>query len=340
MIELDGVAVRYGSGRDTVTAADGVSLKIPDGSTVGLVGESGSGKSTVAKALVGLLPLAGGRIVLNGVDHSRLKARTSRTFRRRVQLVSQNPRASLNPRMTIGETMIESLGLRSDVRSLNRRKEAVRVLEMVGLGANALPRYPHEFSGGQGQRIAIARALSVQPEVIVMDEVTSALDVSVQATILNLLKDLQREFALSYLFISHDLAVVGVMSDRISVMYLGQVVEWGSAQDVLSSPRHPYTRVLIDSVPRLGGVVTAPIARGDAPDPRNPPTGCRFHPRCPVGVRVDATRTLCVERDPQEIVPAGPHPAACHYVHEPPHIAGPLLIGPATGADPVMKGAR
>jgi len=316
MLEIENLVVRFGTGADTLTAVDGVSLRVPKGGTLGLVGESGSGKSTIAKAIVGLLPIAGGEIRLDGVDHTSHRARNSPTYRRRVQMVFQDPHSSLNPRMTVEAALLEALGRRGKLARSERRQEALRVLELVGLSQTALARYPHEFSGGQRQRIAIARALSVEPELIVMDEVTSALDVSVQATILNLLRSLQDELGLSYLFISHDLAIVGLMSDVSAVMYLGRLVERTETEALFVEPRHPYTRALIASVPRFGVPRLHVPVRGDLPDPRRPPSGCRFHTRCAVGPLHRPERQVCREVDPQTIAPEMPHAAACHFAFD------------------------
>jgi oligopeptide/dipeptide ABC transporter ATP-binding protein len=326
-LELRELTVKYGSGHDVLVAADRVSARIPAGGTLGLVGESGSGKSTVARAIVGLLPVASGQILLDGVDSTAHKARTASSYRQRVQMVFQDPFSSLNPRMTIGEAIGEALSMRGIARR-ERVAEARRVLELVGVRESALDRYPHQFSGGQRQRIAIARALSVRPAVIVLDEVTSALDVSVQATILNLLKELQRELGVSYLFISHDLSVVRVMSDEVGVMYLGRIVETASTDDLFSSPSHPYTRGLIGSVPRFDQArVRAPLA-GDLPDPRNPPAGCRFHTRCPIGPLTHPERGICIDSDPDEIARDKPHRAACHFAGEA-FITAPASVGGA-----------
>lgn len=316
MLEIANLVVKFGTGSDTLTAVDGVSLHVPRGGTLGLVGESGSGKSTIAKAIVGLLPIAGGEIRLDGIDHTSHRARNSAAYRRRVQMVFQDPHSSLNPRMTVEAALLEALGRRGKLPRLERRQEVLRVLELVGLGESALARYPHEFSGGQRQRIAIARALSVKPELIVMDEVTSALDVSVQATILNLLRSLQDELGLSYLFISHDLAIVGLMSDASAVMYLGRLVEGTRTEELFVEPRHPYTRALIASVPRFGVPRLHVPVRGDLPDPRRPPSGCRFHTRCAVGPLHRPERQICREVDPQAIAPEMPHAAACHFALE------------------------
>jgi peptide/nickel transport system ATP-binding protein len=313
-LELRDLVVRYKSGRSALTAVDRVSFGIPAGSTLGLVGESGCGKSSIARAIVGLVPVHSGRIFLDGVDFSSTSARDSWAYRRKVQLVFQDPYSSLNPRMTVRETLTEvmprSLG-RAD-----RRKEALRVLDLVGLADNALERYPHQFSGGQRQRIAIARALAIRPDVIINDEVTSSLDVSVQATILNLLKDLQREFGLTYIFISHDLSSVRYVSDSVAVMYLGRIIENKETNELFRAPGHPYTQVLIQCIPKFGEPRrSAPIA-GDVPDPRDPPRGCMFHTRCPIGPIARPERRICIELDPQTIVEQRGG-VACHFSGDP-----------------------
>jgi oligopeptide/dipeptide ABC transporter ATP-binding protein len=319
MLELEHLTVRYGSGRNTLLAVDGVSIGVPVGTTVGLVGESGSGKSTIARALVGLVPVAGGRILLEGEDVTPHKARNSPRFRSRVQMVFQDPHASLNPRMTVGDAIDEAL-LVQGVPRRERGSETLRTLELVGLSRSALDRYPHQFSGGQKQRIALARALAVRPELLILDEVTSSLDVSVQATVLNLLKQLQTELGLTFLFISHDLSVVGYMSDHVVVMYLGRVVEQGKGDELFAQPRHPYTRGLLESLPRLTAKRTKAPILGSAPDPRDPPSGCRFRTRCPMGPSVDSSprRSVCIEKDPQTIASLQPHLSACHFATEVP----------------------
>jgi peptide/nickel transport system ATP-binding protein len=230
-----------------------------------------------------------------------------------VQMVFQDPFSSLNPRMTVGQAVGEGLSRRRDLSRSARRAETLRALQLVGLSATALARYPHQFSGGQLQRIAIARALAVRPHLVILDEVTSALDVSVQATILNLLQGLQHELGISYLFISHDLSVIGVMSDLVVVMYLGQLVEQGPSEALFTEPRHPYTQTLIRSVPRFGAARTRAPLRGDLPNPRNPPPGCRFHTRCPIGPLYHPERTICFEQDPHTSAEQRPHKAACHF---------------------------
>jgi peptide/nickel transport system ATP-binding protein len=317
-LEVEGLVVRYAVGRNSLTAVDGVDLAVPVAGTLGLVGESGCGKSTIARALVGLVPVTSGSIKLNGEDCSPERKRKTPAFRRRVQMVFQDPYSSLNPRMPVGEALSEAMGMRGAEfrRRTRKRQEVQRLLELVGMRTEALERYPHQFSGGQRQRIAIARALAAGPEVIICDEVTSALDVSVQATILNLLQELQRELQLSYLFISHDLSVVRLMSDHVAVMYLGRIVESAPSRQLFERPCHPYTQALIGSVPVLERERTkAPLA-GDLPDPRHPPEGCRFHTRCTVGPLYKPERTICFEQDPQQAAAEREHRAACHFAHE------------------------
>jgi peptide/nickel transport system ATP-binding protein len=314
-LEVKGMKVQYGEGSDALLAVDGVNLAVPKGGTLGLVGESGCGKSTIARALVGLVPVVGGTVTLGGVDRTPQRSRDAAAYRRKVQMIFQDPYSSLNPRMTVGQLMSEALALRGVVgrKSQERRREGLRALELVGLGASALPRYPHQFSGGQRQRISIARALAVGPEVVITDEVTSALDVSVQATILNLLKNLQLELGLSYLFISHDLSVVRLMSDRVAVMYLGRVVEQATSEELFSAPRHPYTMALMRSIPTFASERRRAPLTGDLPDPRNPPRGCRFHTRCPIGPIAHPERTICMDQDPSELEALTAHHAACHF---------------------------
>jgi peptide/nickel transport system ATP-binding protein len=265
-------------------AVDGVSFDIEKGKTLALVGESGCGKSTVARLLVGLYSPSRGAVAFDGQDvHATLKTPTGRALRRRIQMIFQDPYASLNPRWTVegivGEPLSEH-GLITEPGALRSRVE--ELLQSVGLSPLDRVKYPHQFSGGQRQRISIARALATQPEFLVCDEPTSALDVSVQAQVLNIMKDLQRQRGLTYLFISHNLAVVRHVSDQVGVMYLGRLVELADKQTLFAQPRHPYTRMLLDAIPKMHdtGRARTPV-QGEVPNPLNPPGGCTFHPRCP-----------------------------------------------------------
>jgi peptide/nickel transport system ATP-binding protein len=327
LLEVTDLVVRYGRGAHAMTAVDRVSFAVPAGTTLGIVGESGCGKSTIARSLVGLAAVAGGRIGVDGEDCTDERIRTSKRYRRRVQMVFQDPHSSLNPRMPAGRMLGDALEMREPrLRGrAERMQEIERLLDLVGLPASAAARYPHQFSGGQKQRLAIARALAVGADLIVHDEVTSALDVSVQATILNLLRGLQREFGLTYLFISHDLSVVRAMSDLVAVMYLGRIVELAPTDDIFAEPCHPYTRALFDSLPSLGNERRpAPLA-GELPDPRKPPAGCRFHTRCPVGPLTDPDRSVCIDADPTEDAGRRSHQSACHFAPE----GVPAPLGPA-----------
>jgi oligopeptide transport system ATP-binding protein len=297
-----------------VRAVDGVDLEIRRGETLGLVGESGCGKSTLARLVTALLPATAGSIVFDGDDITKLRGSRLRRVRRKMQMIFQDPFASLDPRMTVGDILQEPLDNFAIGTVAERRRRVQELLRLVGLNPNFTNRYPHEFSGGQRQRIGIARALAVNPSFIVCDEAVSALDVSIQAQIINLLQDLQREFQLTYLFIAHDLAVVRHLSDRIAVMYLGKVVETADRNDIYDRPQHPYTKALLSSIPVPDPIVEkerAPITlKGEIPSPVNPPSGCRFHPRCPIA-RVPG---ICNEVEP----PLDPHGApdqlaACHF---------------------------
>ncbi|WP_328731541.1 dipeptide ABC transporter ATP-binding protein [Streptomyces caniferus] len=306
-----------------VRAVDGVSFTLHQGETLGIVGESGCGKSTVAKLLVGLERPTAGRIRYRGEDISTLSGRALRAVRRNIQMVFQDPYTSLNPRMTVGDIIGEPYEIHPEVAPKGDRRRKVReLLDVVGLNPEYINRYPHQFSGGQRQRIGIARGLALRPEIIVADEPVSALDVSVQAQVVNLLEQLQDEFDLSYVFIAHDLSVVRHISDRVAVMYLGRLAEIGTDEQIYEHPTHPYTQALLSAVP-----VPDPDARtqrdrillaGDVPSPAAPPSGCRFRTRC------WKARQLCADVVPPLEVPeefrdtAGPaaHASACHFAEE------------------------
>jgi oligopeptide/dipeptide ABC transporter ATP-binding protein len=267
-----------------IKAVDGVDFEIKRGKTLGLVGESGCGKSTVGRVILNLLDLDGGKVVYRGQDINGLSQNKMKTLRKEMQIIFQDPFGSLNPRMTAGQTIEEglrTLGIRGHAE---RKRRVNQLLEMVGMSSSGADRYPHEFSGGQRQRIGIARALSVEPSLIVCDEPVSALDVSIQAQIINLLKELQNQLGLSYLFISHDLNVVGYISDTVAVMYLGHIMEYAPAEALYDNPLHPYTRALLSSIltPEPDDRRERQTLSGDVPSPFNPPPGCKFQGRCPI----------------------------------------------------------
>ncbi len=303
---VDGGLFRRKSG--PVRAVDGVSFEVRRGETLGLVGESGSGKTTTGRLVLRLLEPTAGTVRFAGRDLAELDAEELRRLRRRAQLVFQDPYASLNPRMTAGDAIREVLGVHGLARGRAGRR-IDEVLRLVGLGPEHARRYPHEFSGGQRQRVGIARALAVEPEFIVCDEPVSALDVSVQAQVLNLLDELQDRLGLTYLFIAHDLSVIEHVSDRIAVMYLGRIVELAPADAVIRAPRHPYTKALLSAVPSpdAGRRRERVVLSGEVPSPIRPPSGCPFHPRCPHPAKDEAcTRTV----PPLEVKAPG-HQAAC-----------------------------
>lgn len=299
----------FGKAR-SVKAVDGVSFQLERGETLGLVGESGCGKSTLGRALVRLEDPTSGSVLLNGTDLCALRGEKLRKMRGRFQMIFQDPYGSLNPRMTIGAALDEPLRLHTKQNAEERAESVAHLMRLVGLNPELAGRHPHQFSGGQRQRIGIARALAVNPEFIIADEPVSALDVSVQAQIVNLLQELQEKTEFAMLFIAHDLAVVEHISARIMVMYLGKVVESAPARELCANPGHPYTQALLSAVPTL-----APnrkkriILTGDVPSPLNPPHGCRFHPRCPLA------RPVCAEKEPELTAPASnpAHFCACHF---------------------------
>jgi len=295
-----------------VRAVDGIDLEIARGETLGLVGESGCGKSTTGRLVLRLIEPTAGRIRFDGMDLTALSGADMRAQRRRLQIVFQDPYSSLNPRMTVGDMLAEPLRIHGIASGKAVAGRVAELLAMVGLPATHVRRYPHEFSGGQRQRICIARALATEPELIVCDEAVSALDVSVQAQILNLLEDIQARLGLSYLFISHDLTVVRHITDRVAVMYLGRIVETAPAEALFQRPRHPYTRALLDviPVPVCNRRDKRAVVEGDVPSPISPPQGCHFHPRCPHAV------ARCSQEVPMLRPDANGHAVACHRAEE------------------------
>jgi oligopeptide/dipeptide ABC transporter ATP-binding protein len=304
-----------------VRAVDGISFTLRRGETLGLVGESGCGKSTTGRALVRLYKPTAGKITFEGVDLGSLEGADLRRVRRRMQMIFQDPYSSLDPRMTAGGIVGEPLDIHDIGTPTERRVRVRELLATVGLNPDFVDRYPHEFSGGQRQRIGMARSLSLNPDLIVADEPISALDVSIQAQIINLLERLQGEFNLTYLFIAHDLSVVRHISDRIAVMYLGRIVELASSKDVNKTPLHPYTVALLSAIPIPNPKVEAKrkriILRGDVPSPANPPSGCRFHTRCWLRERL-GNPERCVTEDPVLRPLEAGHEVACHFAEDVP----------------------
>jgi oligopeptide/dipeptide ABC transporter ATP-binding protein len=321
LLELDGVVKQFpvrssqllGRNRETVQAVDGVSLTVRRGETLGLVGETGCGKSTLARCITRLYDLTAGTVTFGGDDISRLSARKMRPYRRKMQMVFQDPYGSLNPRRRVGSIIADPFAANKLLPGPARKARVQELMEVVGLNPEHFNRFPAEFSGGQRQRIGLARALALEPELLICDEPVSALDVSIQAQIINLLADLQGKLRLTYIFIAHDLSVVRHVSDRIAVMYLGRIVELADTDELFRSPRHPYTRALLSAVPSpdpdLADAEPVMVS-GDVPSPVNPPSGCRFHPRCP------QAQDRCQVDDPQLAGQGGSSPghvAACHF---------------------------
>ena len=296
-----------GKSKDVVHAVENVSLEIREGETLGIVGESGCGKSTLGRMIVRLEPITSGSILFEGEDLAKLSNRVLRATRKRLQMIFQDPYASLNPRRQIGLIVEEPLRVHG-VAKEERKKIASELLRRVGLDENAYEKYPHEFSGGQRQRVVIARALALSPKLVVADEPVSALDVSIQAQVLNLFKELQKEFGLTYVFIAHDLGVVRHVSDRIAVMYLGKVVELAPADELYANPAHPYTQALLSANPRMDKDDKREriILKGDIPNPINRPDGCVFNPRCPIA------QDICRTQSP-ELMQIGSREVACHF---------------------------
>ena len=295
---------------ERVHAVDGVSFDIGQGETLGLVGESGCGKSTTGRCILRLIEPSSGEVTFKGADVRQMSGETLRALRRDMQIIFQDPYASLNPRLTVAAIIGEALQIHNLAKGKREMEDrVVQLLETVGLQPDHMSRFPHEFSGGQRQRIGIARALAVEPKLVVCDEPVSALDVSIQAQVINLLEDLQEKFGLTYLFIAHDLSVVEHISTRIAVMYLGRVVEIASARDLYDTPIHPYSEALLSAVPIPDPTIKRKriMLQGDVPNPIRPPSGCHFHTRCPIA------RPDCSQRTPELVEKRPGHWAACHY---------------------------
>jgi peptide/nickel transport system ATP-binding protein len=315
MIEIESVHVSYFSGstiglnKKEIKAVENVSFVIPNGKTVGLVGESGCGKSTLGRAILGLLPIVSGRILYNQIQIDSLSKKEWIDLRKKIQVIFQDPYSSLNPRMTVQEIISEGLSVHFPHLTLEESNDKLyNILEKVNLSKDILNRFPHEFSGGQRQRIAIARALILKPEIVICDEAVSALDVSTQAQVINLLKELKKDFDLSYLFISHDLNIVKYISDLIAVMYLGQIVEFGSRDDLISNPLHPYTRALFaSSFDIKDRKKDKPILKGEIPSVLHKPSGCYFHTRCPIA------KEICKKIPPQRVESKNGQVTFCHF---------------------------
>ncbi|QOZ24663.1 ABC transporter ATP-binding protein [Bradyrhizobium sp. CCBAU 51753] len=331
LLEVEGLVKHFVAARSVfgwatahVKAVDGVSFTVEAGRTLALVGESGCGKSTVSRLVLRLIEPDAGSVRFEGRDLGALDAEALRAFRRDAQIIFQDPYASLNPRMTVSQILTEPLALHDLVPAARRRERVEELLRLVGLEPRFARRYPHEFSGGQRQRIAIARALAVEPKLIICDEPVSALDVSIRSQILNLLRDLQERLKLAYIFVSHDLAVVKHIADRVAVMNLGTIVETADAEALFAAPRHPYSRALLSAipVPKPRAKRSRIVLEGELPSALNPPAGCRFHTRCPYAI------TRCRSEDPQLLADATGHATACHRTAE---LPPPDSIVPSDG---------
>jgi peptide/nickel transport system ATP-binding protein/oligopeptide transport system ATP-binding protein len=318
MLQVEGLTKYFSSGlmkKRYVKAVDDVSFNVDKGKTLGFVGESGCGKTTVGRLIMRLIEPTAGKVLFDGIDLIALNRKELRNIRPRMQMIFQDPDSSLDPRMKISASIEEPLRLHGALSRDEREQKVLELVETVGLGKEHIERYPYQLSGGQNQRVVLARILAMNPDLIIADEPTSSLDVSVQAQILNLMKDIQKTFDHSYLFISHDLDVVRIMADHIAVMYLGRLVEIGETNDIFTSAKHPYTQALLSAATRLqpgvgakAGHVDGIILKGDTPSPLDIPSGCRFHMRCP------HQKDVCLSREPESIEVEAGHFVACHFV--------------------------